>query len=274
MSFLKKLFFTLGFIFLVAVIFFFVFSMGKKIFVELDSDYILPSVSAFMGAFFAFLFLIIGQWFSRIYSRHGKHRNALVKLEYSLNEDAAITNRNIAVLKGLGKMLNTLPIMSMTTFGKIEVDRSILLELKNIDLINDLFKLNLDRDASNQTLHQITSWYNEVRRDYIDRRFGKDPLQQILANWKKDNLDVSLKFLELFQEKIKGMLSKVRVLLKSESFLDWLIKITSRKQNYPKNFNELLEKEKKLLDEEFEKVTAASKKEIQELFGTSDSENV
>ncbi|MGE5692528.1 MAG: hypothetical protein ACM3YF_01970, partial [Candidatus Zixiibacteriota bacterium] len=138
---------------------------------------------------------------------------------------------------------------------------------------NDLFKLNLDREASNRTLHQITSWYNEVRRDYIDKRFEKDLLQQILENGKKDNLDVCLKFLESFKEKIKTMLSKVRVLQKSESLLDWFIKITSRKQRYPKNFNNLIENEKKLLDKEFEKVTAESKNEIQELFDTSVNED-
>lgn len=273
MNFLKKLLFAIGFIALVAVIFYFVFAIGNKIFVELDSDYILPSVSAFMGAFFAFLFLITGQWFSQFYSRHRKHRNALVKLEYSLNEYADVSNKNIGLLKGLDERLNSLPVMSMSTFGTIQVDKNILLELKNIDLINDLVSFNLDADTGNHELHQLTVLYFEVRQDFVKGRLGGERLKRTLTSFKGD-LNTVLKFLESFEKDTKNMLAKVRILLERESVVDWLIRVTSRKQRYPKGMDLLLEKELKLLDKEFEEVEKASKKKIEERLGKPEPNNV
>lgn len=85
-AFIKKLLLLLGCLFLFAFMQFTVFFLGFKIFVEKNPKYGESGIGAFMGAFFAFMFLIVGKIYEKFRERRKKHLDVLVKLEHMLHE--------------------------------------------------------------------------------------------------------------------------------------------------------------------------------------------
>ncbi len=214
-----------------------------------------------MGAFFASLFLIIERLFEKIYLRNKKHRNALVKIEYTLNEYLSINYDNIALLEGFIKSIEK-GYVNVSHFTKLEINREILLDLYNIDLINDFHALNIEIYKDNESIETVSSWYNKINESFLDRKMNKESrdinINQILENYKKLKI-----FLKLLENNIIIVQAKVRVLLhEQESAIDWFIKIISHKEHYPDNFDKKFKEEIKKVKEKIEQNTKASKKEI------------
>ncbi len=260
-KFLKKIFTIAGVFSLFSIIFYLTLFFGNTIFIEKDSYFIANGVGAFMGAFFAFLFLIVERLFEKIYSRNKKHRNALVKIEYTLNEYLSINYDNIALSEGFIKSIEK-KYVNVSHFTKLEINREILLDLYNIDLINDFDTLNIEIYKDNESLETVSSWYNKINESFLDGKINKEyrdiNLRQVSENFK--NLEL---FLESLEENIIIVRAKARVLLQEqESAIDWLIKIISHKEHYPNNFDKKYREEIKKIKVDIKQNTEVSKKEI------------
>ncbi|MDP1760095.1 MAG: hypothetical protein Q8L01_01395, partial [Candidatus Woesebacteria bacterium] len=259
--FIKKAFIIIEVFVLFSVVFYLTLFFGNKILIEKDSNFITNGVGAFAGAFFAFLFLIVERLLEKIYLRNKKHRNALVKIEYTLQEYLSINYDNIFLLEGsIGSMEKG--YVNVGHFIKLEINREILLDLYNIDLINDFHTLNTETYKDNESLETVSSWYNKINESFLDAKMNIESrdinIKQILENYKKLKL-----FLESLEKSIITVQAKVRVLLQEqESAIDWLIKIISHKEHYPNNFDKKVKEEIEKVKEEIEQSTKASKKEI------------
>lgn len=65
---------------------------------DVNNQLLTQGFSAFAGAFFAFLFLRLAEFLSKIYQRQVKHYNSLVILETQLNELGGIIHDNIYLI--------------------------------------------------------------------------------------------------------------------------------------------------------------------------------
>lgn len=250
-----------GGFFLFSIVFYLTLFFGNKIFIEKDSNFMASGVGAFMGAFFAFLFLVFGKLFAEIYSRNKKHRNALVEVEYTLNEYLGINHDNIFLINGFIEAISK-NFICTNHFTKLEIDKSVLLNLYNIDLINDLHTLNMDIYKANESLETISSWYNKINETFLDQRMLKGDydlnLKQILKKFRTAKI-----FSEFLDEKIIITQAKIRVLLKERSMVHWFVsKFISHREHYPKNFDKKYHEEVKEVKAEIKRNTEASKREI------------
>lgn len=231
--------------------------------VDGSNEYIKDFLSAFLGAFFAFLFVIVGAIVNKIHNRRIKHRNAIVRLEYDLNEMASINFDNTALLEGLIQAIreNT---RFITSFTPLEYNKEILLKIGNIDLINDVFLLYTDIRKINHSLTTAWGQYEDIWNTYIEGKIKKDVLNENLSNLLKELLALK-NFLENLDSKIEILSAKVIALYKSEeTFVDWLFQKSSVKVKYPKNFQYKYTGELKDLRNSKEQIMKDSKKEIRD----------
>lgn len=260
---IKRILIIVGASAIFSIVFYLTLFFGNKIIIEKDSNFITNGLSAFMGALFAFLFVVLGKLFAEIYSRNKRHRNALVEAEYVLNEYLGINYDNVFLINGFIEAINR-NFVCTNHFTKLEINKSVLLNLYNIDLINDLHTLNIDIYKTNESLETATSWYNKINESFLDKKMIKEDydinLKQISEKFQTLKI-----FLESLEEKIIIVQAKIRVLLKEESVVDWFIKFVSHKEHYPNNFDKKYNEEIKKVKTEIERNTEVSKKEISNL---------
>lgn len=185
---------------LLAIIFAFFFIFTWKIFDRIffmQSDYNIQFLSAFAGAFFAFLFIRIGDGLAKIYERAVKHYNGLVKLEYLLNTYLNEINDNIFILDSFKNTISK-GGMCLDEFKALPVNDELLIELNNIELIRELFDLNVTINKLNRSMATVSRIYTELRLSHLD---------------KKNNL-------QTFNFNIRGVLKNIDLLIISFNDLD------------------------------------------------------
>ncbi len=140
-------------------------SLYSLVFTSGDVDFVRSVVASFAGAFFAFLFLRVGEILEKYYQRQVKHFNALVSMEIYLDELYTIAHDNIYLLPVFRSTIN-----SGNTFASVlrplPVRRDYYEELHDIKLINDLYKLNYDLRRINDDLESVNDWYLHLRQLY------------------------------------------------------------------------------------------------------------
>lgn len=119
-----------------------------------DPEFIRSLFGAFFGAFFVFLFLRLSDEIRRQGDRMRRHRAALVKLQHILTGYKAQILNTRHLLDGAMKrdqdVVGKEVRVDSTRFSEISIERDILIDLQNIDLMNDLFRLNLELDRLNK----------------------------------------------------------------------------------------------------------------------------
>lgn len=108
---------------------------------DINDQLLIQGFSAFAGAFFAFLFLRLAEFLSKVYQRQVKHYNSLVILETQLNELGGIIHDNIYLIPFFRNAITSGNIY-FSKLRQLPIDRSHYENLHDIDLINDLFSFN------------------------------------------------------------------------------------------------------------------------------------
>src|SRR5258708_6324999 len=155
--------------FLLAIIFAFIAVFAFNILSELffgagqkaaDSFY-----GAFLGAFFAFLFVRIGDALTRLYDRQTKNYNALVQLQHHLNKSLGLIGENLFVVKDFTRVFreprqpNEPTRLYRDEFAQIPLEYELLPMLTNIDLVNELFSYNGSIRKLNGTMENMAKTY-------------------------------------------------------------------------------------------------------------------
>jgi len=186
----------------------------------------IPVMSAFVGAFAGGFAAF---WVSRINSRidrnrkhWAQHRNALVRLEYLLNEAMSITsdNRYLAVdaANKLAKPDGRIPMMWFAPKA-LPRDSSLLIDLLRLEIINEAFsyfdkvrKLNDDMDMAYVA-------YSEMRGAMLRKDIDGNAYKRSLNEY-KFNLERLGKAYHLMDHVTVGLLARVRVTLRMDSHHD------------------------------------------------------
>lgn len=252
---------------LFAIIFAFFFIFAWKIFdriffAQSNSNIQFQFLSAFAGAFFAFLFIRIGDSLSKIYDRAVKHFNALVKAEYQMNVYLNEINDNIFILESIKKAIS-LKIISLDDLKEFPINDDLLIELNNIEIIQDFFNLNINFSKANRSMTTVMKIYAELRNSFLDKKINQASYQLNLTHVQK-NADLLIALLVNLDKKVVELLSKIRIKEKKDKPLLTLVmqRLSISKRIEDKELNA----EIKQLEKEIEAEKEKSTKELKEIF--------
>ncbi len=138
-----------------------------------DNDFTKTVVASFAGAFFAFLFLRVGEILEKYYQRQLIHFNALVSMEVSLDELGTIIHDNIYLLPSFRTTINSGNVYA-STLRPLPIRRDYYEKLHDVELINELYKLNYDIRRINDDLESANDWYSHIREIYTTGQMKAD----------------------------------------------------------------------------------------------------
>lgn len=259
-------------IFIVTIISAFIFvytsSIFNKIFIQSNIDYMNAAINAFMGAFFAFLFVRITQISVEKYEEEVKHYNALVRLEYLCHEYLNIIFDNIQTIDNFietsedafGK---NIAIFYSDRLQKLSVDKDIALRLSNIDLINEVFKFNIGLIKMNSSITTVNSTYKDIVSAFIQKDISYDSYKKNVLNMLR-KMFILKHFLISLEKDTKELLATTRLLTKNMPLLARLYSHLFKKKLYTGKFNKKIGEEIKKLESEIVIIKEKSQKEIDE----------
>lgn len=215
--------------------------VAYKLIAELDPAYISATLGAFFGAFIAFIFLGIEKIFTHHYQRHKRHRDALVKHERIINEYFTFNQDNIFTIQELIRSIKNDGI-GIANFFQLPVDKSILIDLANLDYLNDAFSLNVEIYKLNFSFDNIHSEYVQLKGYLLETKIDANNFFTIMRQVFLPQLQGLEKRLASFDEECEIIFAKNKSLFEiSESSFDWIFKFFSPTAYYPKGFSELVE---------------------------------
>lgn len=221
-------------------------------------------LSAFMAAFFAFLFIKLGL----IYERKNKSYNSLVELEYNINFIISQIEENGFAISFFKEVLdksnkeNESPI-AFLKLQKIPFDKTILSNLANIDLINDLISYFIEIEKTNQDVETLNYFYQEIRNSKVEKKITAEEYN-LNVKYFIAQLDIFIKFLVDLKEQTIINLAIIRILMREKPFITRIILFTLNK-SYQKSLSNNLSDEVKKIKKEITDVKTASSRKIKKI---------
>ena len=242
---------------------FFVFS---KLFSQQDDKFIENFQGAFLGAFFAFLFIRIADGLNRIYDRHAKNSKALIILEHHLNECGGIIHDDIYIMNKFRNFVAELeknpspPLLYSNALHSVPINKEVVIDLVNIDFINDLASYNVHTRKMNDSMQILNNSYQQIKIAFVEGNANAETYVQNVIDLKED-LVIFKNFLdELLTETVK-VLATARILAREQTFFARIVLLTFKKR-YSKNFKSQLEEEIKVLKSEIDAIGKESRATI------------
>ena len=218
-----------------------------------DNRVTTSALAAFFGAFFAFLFVRLGNAFTRIYERQAKHHSALVTAEFHLNGILSDLDDNLYLINmmvdNLGKPAtsNTVPA-SVDQLEPVEIRQDLLLDLLNIDLVNDLFVLFVHLRKLNSSFMALNRVHEKIVSTYLGRSPDFEGYRATLPTFVAE-LRMLGNFVEASKAEVVENMACVRVLLRDYPLLAWLVRLLTR-HHYSRNFGQLVAAEAEVVARE------------------------
>lgn len=257
-------------LFVIILAFLGVFSVDvfHKLFVEPNEKFSETAAAAFLGAFLAFVFVRVGDFFKSYSDRTTKNHSALIKLEHAFNGLLTTLDDNIFVIKEFDTIYET--HTQHTNQGHVFVWANrlhpvakldeLILELLNIDLINELFTLNVHLRKLNDSMDTINAAYAESKDALIGGKIDPENYLANVARIHRDLLDIK-RFLSSSIEETTQALAAVRVLARNRPLMGYLLRRLAG-HKYGKTFNSKRSAEVATLRTELENTKRESRDRI------------
>ena len=233
-------------------------------------------IAAFSGAFFAYIFLKIGELFTRLYQAEQNNQKTIVELEHLMNVYMNKLHNNLFVSNDMINTINShnntqdisnLIKINFNSFKPVEFSQSNLLNLKNIDFVNDVFNFYADLEKVNDAMVSVQKFYDLLTTSMIkgDLDVDRYKANAEIVGGKLTELNG---FIEAAREKAVVIASKSQVLHDQRPPLIRLVIRTSAqfyKTGFEGEVNKKLEMNKKNIKEN----ESQSKKEIKKVLSKS-----
>lgn len=219
---------------------------------------------AFFGAFFAFIFGLLAFYVQKKRERWILHKNAVVEIEYLLNDHLDDIAANQYLMQGASETLKK-GYFTYNIFNELRLPKDdIRLRLADIDLINKFMEY---QTSVNRLNNSMVSWNraNQLLRETI--LSGKIDMESIKKNQTHllEQVNRLNGYAEQLSEDTTNLLSYIRVYLKKDknmfSMSFW--KITHANRNIVEEKE--LKAELKELKKEIEQVKKDSKEKIEQV---------
>lgn len=255
----KYVYYSLIIIFLL-IIWFLTLIIGSELFVIKDRNFINNFSGSFFGALFSACVLFFSWFFGKRYMRNIKHLNTLIKLEHFFNRALNTNSDNINFTKSLIKAIKSkTPYISQSNI--IELDNDVLLNLKNIDIANDIFSIFIDIEKINKSLKLLDNWYSKLLDKFVDKQIDSTIFLKLLNQNYLDKLEELLNKQERLDGDMENIIAKINALrICDKTFLNNLM---DKMQNfkYTKEFYTILPGEIEIVKEGRKKVAEESKQD-------------
>lgn len=232
---------------------------------EIEKELLLQAFAAFAGAFFAYFFTRVADFFSRVYSRQVKHFNSLVRLETQLNEIIGIIDDNLYILPPYRTVLESGNVY-YNNLHVIQVDKSHFDDLHDIDLLNALFEYQYEIRRNNDDIDTFTRGMLMLTEALLNKGITHDEYKAnaLLMAEKTKTIEV---FHRRLLENTIHLQARVRLQLKLDTPLGtklqrWFIHTAGDDKKITKK---MLKSERKKLDSELKKSREKSQKEIEKI---------
>lgn len=230
---------------------------------QLQQNLFIQGFSAFAGAFFAFIFLRLATFFSKLYQRQVDHYNSLVLLESQLNEIGGIIHDNIYLIPEFRRVITSGNIY-FNNLHQLPIDKSHYINLYNLDLINDLFSYNYQLRKLNDDMETITLGYQDIKNALIEKNIS---LEHYKIN--AESLAEKLKIIEIFLTELEKdtviLLARVRVQIRKDLPLGTKLMRVINPLKDEKPSQKEIDKEIDKLNREIEETKTTSQKQIEEI---------
>ena len=182
---------------------------------------LLTTLSAFFGAFFAYLFLRLAESIKNRIDLRRERINSLIKLQIILNEHLnqnSLNNSMFGNLKNIYeesirtksiKIVSTIPI-------ELKLSKDILISLKYNNLINDVFAYIIRIGTFNCQVNESVELYKLFREAIMS---GAIKPEDYISNFKSyiDRLQKLKLFSNDFMSTITNILARIQLLLQYEN---------------------------------------------------------
>lgn len=245
---------------------FFVFS---SLFSAQSTKFLENFQGAFLGAFFAFLFIRIGEALTKIYERHSKNNLAIVQLQHHFNDCLTLITDNMHLIDIFLEVINTTetkpnePIIYTSQLHPVPIKRDLLVALINVDFINEVFSINVRLRKLNDSMQTVNSSYAQTKKAFIEKHINVQTYNANVVSLKPD-LETFKRFLSALRDEIVKMIAASRILIKDEPVLSKIIGLTF-KSRYTKSFKNKLPEEIKRLRKEIEEIAKESRENIERI---------
>lgn len=182
----------------------------------------------FVGAFFAFIFVRLGEALTRIYERKALHYNAVIRLQHYFNDILNTLNDNSFVMKDFCKIFSDEVIdrgktpLYANRLHEIPFSKEDIIDLANLTFANAVFNFNVHVAKLNNSIVSTNRSYEQFSSAFVDGKIDRD---SYIANVKrhKDRLSELQGFVEETKEDGIRLLACARVLSKNAPFLSRVI---------------------------------------------------
>lgn len=270
---------ALLFIIILAFVAVFSADVFNKLFIQVDSKFSETASAAFLGAFLAFLFVRIGDFFKAYSDRVSKNHSALIKLEHNLNSLLGTLDDNIYVIetfeslyaKNINKTNQTHVFVWANKLHPVRLIDELILDLLNIDLVNELFSLNTHLRKFNDSAETINGAYIEAKDALISGKIDADNYINNLHRIHNDLVDIK-NFISSYIKETTESLSAIRVLAKKRPLMGYVLRrVTGHK--YSSNFESKRLKELSKLEGEMKEIKQSSGKKIESVLNERNNDS-
>ena len=262
-------------LFVVILAFLGVFSVDvfHKLFIEADEKFTESASAAFLGAFLAFIFVRVSDFFKSYSDRTTKNHSALIKLEHTLNGLFNTLDENIFVIETFETIYKTYTKKANQDHVFVWANRlhpvanldELILELLNIDLINELFTINIHLRKLNESMDTINDAYAESKDALIGGKIDPENYLANVTRIHKDLLDIK-RFISSSIEETTQALAAVRVLARKRPLMGYLLRRLAG-HKYDKTFSSKRAAEIATIRTELENTKRESQDRISKVLG-------
>lgn len=244
-----------------------------KLFIEANKKFTESASAAFFGAFLAFVFVRVGDFFKSYSDRTAKNHSTLIKLEHTLNGLLNTLDDNIFVIETFETIYKNYAQKTNQDHVFVWANRlhpvanldALILELLNIDLINELFTLNIHIRKLNESMDTLNGAYAESKEAMIGGKISQENYLINVERLHKDLLDIK-RFISSSIEETTQALAAVRVLARRRPLMGYLLRRLAG-HKYGKKFSSKRAAEIATLRAEIEKIKRESQDRINNVLG-------
>lgn len=190
--------------------------------------------SAFAGALFAFLFFLLAEKIRSKQERLEKHRYALGKLEYYLNDCIAILHKNLCQAADAQKHMQQLEAQESNEIifdrlSVLPVNKEILIDILSSSFPGKMYSYQRRAEVLNNDIKGISNQYDSFACAYLNGgNIDKRSHQANRQNYLNQILEIA-KYCDLHLDKAITLLAEVRVRLLIHKKKHWYMPHLSRK---------------------------------------------
>lgn len=219
----------------------------------------------------AFFLLRLGDFMNRIVQRKYLHITSIVNIQRCLNENFDLLHENVYKFEAIvnqfqsAKLLGN-SILIVNSVNKINFDNISFNSLANMDYFNELLNYKGKLRRFNDDIDNLFKSIEKLK----DLRLSNNITDQIYMfnlELSISKLGVLIKANEMLKEITIDLLSKSRIIYKSDRSIFQKLYFKLVKKRYKKNFTSLVRRERIKVEKEINEHTKKDKKFLDDVFG-------